>query len=483
MSVIPSASSKEKWRCTCERYCHGDKPVSRRTYDRHAKYRHLQISASDESSSDDASSNESSDNSLQSNTSDNSAPPRKRARYSSNLPEDADFAQQELQDDDFVTINDVHELVSFVVFRSATETQRSEKDDADDADNPASDRRSPDDSDSYTIDPRSLDDDEECNTPRPKVSDDETDSGEAPDDAVGPETVIEDLQISLDFIAAVKNASLDNGDLDAETLHRLRNPSTKAIDVSDPAERYSLDLFLAATHGSEESYNANRAAYLRRHPENEVLTLARIKSKVVEWSGIVPILSHMCPNTCMAFTGPFADRQACTCGLPRFDVNGSAQEFYTIPLGLQLQALFGSPESAKKLHYRREKTAEILATMDEDGNLDIPVYEDLFHGKDYLDAVNRGDIKDHDVVVTLLVLSTAPSSTAISTRIVGSRFGSSQILHPNGGTKYGISFPTPSSPAPINQSTSTHSSSLLFTISRHSKRKDYKSGMHMTTRL
>lgn len=101
----------------------------------------------------------------------------------------------------------------------------------------------------------------------------------------------------------------------------------------------------------------------------------------------------------MAFTGPFVDRESCTCGLPRFDINGSAQEFYTIPLGPQLQALFGTPESAKKMHYRREKTAEILATMDEDGNLDIPVYEDLFHGKDYLDAVSRGDIKEHDVVV------------------------------------------------------------------------------------
>ncbi|KAK6980866.1 hypothetical protein R3P38DRAFT_2579503, partial [Favolaschia claudopus] len=73
-----------------------------------------------------------------------------------------------------------------------------------------------------------------------------------------------------------------------------------------------------------------------------------IKKKVAEWTGVVPILSHMCPNTCMAYTGPFSDRQSCTfCGTPRYDpVTGAAREFYTMPLGPQLQALYRTPESA-----------------------------------------------------------------------------------------------------------------------------------------
>jgi hypothetical protein len=51
------------------------------------------------------------------------------------------------------------------------------------------------------------------------------------------------------------------------------------------------------------------------------------------------------------------------------------------------------------MHYRREKTAEVLATKNADGELDIPVYEDYIHGRDYLEAVIRGDIKDTDIVI------------------------------------------------------------------------------------
>lgn len=260
-------------------------------------------------------------------------------------------------------------------------------------------------SESEIIDPGSLAD-EEREPPAFQFLDDsdeensDTSDSESADDAAPATSAIKELQTALDFIAAVKNASLDNGDLDADTISRLQDPPTVPVDVSDPALRYSIDLFLAATNGSEASYTANREAYLRRHPANEVLTHAAIKKKVAELSGVVPIRSEMCPNSCAAYTGPHSDRQTCyVCGAPRYDENGNAQEFYTIPLGPQLQALFRSEESAKDMHYRREKTQEILDMVDDDGNLNIPVYEDLLHGSDYLDAVLHGDITDTDVVV------------------------------------------------------------------------------------
>ncbi|KAJ6538148.1 hypothetical protein B0H19DRAFT_1270510, partial [Mycena capillaripes] len=229
----------------------------------------------------------------------------------------------------------------------------------------------------------------------PDQSDDEGPS----DDAPTPESTVEDLQLALEFIDVVKNASLDNGDLDLETLARLRDPPTEPVDVSDPDIRFTLDLFLATTHGSEAIYNAVRKACQRRHPDDDVLSLAAIKKRVAEWSGVVPMLSHMCPNSCMAYTGPFSKRTDCRfCGEPRYDlITGAAQEFYTMPLGPQLQALYRSPESAKDMHYCREKTREILDSADAEGNLQIPVYEDYLHGQEYLDAVIRGDIQDTDV--------------------------------------------------------------------------------------
>ncbi|KAJ6494420.1 hypothetical protein C8R45DRAFT_824679, partial [Mycena sanguinolenta] len=112
---------------------------------------------------------------------------------------------------------------------------------------------------------------------------------------------ISDLQTALEFIQAVRNASLDNGDLDSETLASLRNPPTEPLDISDPVMRFSLKLWLNATHGSIDMYNKNCAAYKERHPDEEILSYAVIKKKVAEWSGVTPIRSEMRPNTCIAY--------------------------------------------------------------------------------------------------------------------------------------------------------------------------------------
>jgi hypothetical protein len=174
-----------------------------------------------------------------------------------------------------------------------------------------------------------------------------------------------DLKEALEFIKAVENASLDNGDLDSETVERLRNPIEEPLDVSDPDLRYSLDIFIATSNASERTYHKVRDATLRRHPNDRVLTHYEVKKKVAELSGVVPILSHMCPNSCMAYTGPHADRTACKlCKAPRYDGNNPAREFYTIPLGPQLQALFRSPESVDDMQYRGEITTKILDELE-----------------------------------------------------------------------------------------------------------------------
>jgi hypothetical protein len=159
--------------------------------------------------------------------------------------------------------------------------------------------------------------------------------------------------------------------------------------------RFCLDIFHATTHGSVEMYNKICAAHKRRHPKEVVLSHATIKKRVAEWSSVVPIRSDMCPDAWIAFTGPYSEREQCLCGKPR----DAAQDFYTFPIGPQLQALFRSPESAKNMHYRREKTKEILDSIDADGRLEFEVLEDYLQGQAYLEAVIRGDIQETDVVL------------------------------------------------------------------------------------
>ncbi|KAG2099621.1 uncharacterized protein F5147DRAFT_712138 [Suillus discolor] len=88
----------------------------------------------------------------------------------------------------------------------------------------------------------------------------------------------------------------------------------------------------------------------------------RIKCTAAEISGVVPIVHDMCPNTCLAFTGPYTDinHDECPrCGEERWDTKKSTaqkkvacQTFNTCPVGPQLQALWLHPDHAEKMCWR-----------------------------------------------------------------------------------------------------------------------------------
>jgi hypothetical protein len=199
-----------------------------------------------------------------------------------------------------------------------------------------------------------------------------------------------DLQRSQEFINALKDVTLDEGNLDEDVLQRLWEPLTEPVDVSDPDFCLSLDLFLSTTNTSEETYNSSWATVLYHHPEDKILTYARIKSKITELSGIIPIVHHMCINTCIAFMGPFSALMECfKCHEARYidDTEKPRWEYYTMLIGLQLQALWHTKESAQKMQHHSQHTATIIAEMEETGG-QIPIYDNVYLGSDYIATVN-----------------------------------------------------------------------------------------------
>ena len=169
--------------------------------------------------------------------------------------------------------------------------------------------------------------------------------------------VIEDISISLKFIEHVKNASLEDY-LDKEAIYRLRNPPEHELTLDDPDDRYLIDVFLAVTTASEATYDAIRLATLHRYPDSDMLTYHKVKQLVAELSGVVPILTDMCINSCIGYTGPFVDLECCPmCSQDRYDAEKAPRKwFHTIPIGLQLQALWHSPDC---IGYRRKYTEKI----------------------------------------------------------------------------------------------------------------------------
>lgn len=168
-------------------------------------------------------------------------------------------------------------------------------------------------------------------------------------------------------------------------------------------------------HGNtaQDTYDKNIQALQRDLVATEELDPANLLSykkacdKLASLTGVSPITTDMCPKTCLAFTGPFAELNECPeCGSPRYrKTNRRSRKqplrvFHTIPIGPLLQALWSSKESAEKMRYRAEETRRLFASMFENGGC-IPVYEDFIHGADYINSVPN--ISDHDTVLLLSI--------------------------------------------------------------------------------
>ncbi|KAH9160378.1 hypothetical protein EDB89DRAFT_2117194 [Lactarius sanguifluus] len=140
------------------------------------------------------------------------------------------------------------------------------------------------------------------------------------------------IKVSQDFIKEIRAATLDNGNLDGDLIDRLRNPCEQPADISDPDIWLSLDLFLAVTNASEDTYKSCRDAILRRYPESSVLSYHSVKKLVAEISGVVAVYDDMCINSCHAFTGPFSQCESCKiCGEARYDATHLALTHRKVP--------------------------------------------------------------------------------------------------------------------------------------------------------
>lgn len=75
------------------------------------------------------------------------------------------------------------------------------------------------------------------------------------------EAHIESLCITQEYIHLLQNAILDEDKLDSETLNCLQNSIQGPLDIIDPDQKLSLELF-TATKSSEATYNQCRSAIL-----------------------------------------------------------------------------------------------------------------------------------------------------------------------------------------------------------------------------
>jgi hypothetical protein len=221
---------------------------------------------------------------------------------------------------------------------------------------------------------------------------------------LGLNSPIDDLKKTTQFIDGLRAATLERSNMQQEDIDRLRaaEPDPR-LDVMDKHFIKALRIFLSTTSASQATYNAIRSSMLECYPDDPFLSFWQMRKRVEQLSGVVPIFHDMCPDTCVGFTGPFVDLDHCPiCGKDRYrsGTREPQRQFVTIPLGPVIQALYGSATTADKMHYRERETATVLEYARTHGG-QVKEYDDTTCGRDYLEAVEAGSIKDHDVVVQL----------------------------------------------------------------------------------
>jgi hypothetical protein len=213
---------------------------------------------------------------------------------------------------------------------------------------------------------------------------------------------IEKLRNSLDFIECLEGACKANSQLSPQDNERLWNPPRELLDTSNPALRHAVKTFMGAdTPVTVEAFNAVRDAALEWHPNDFFPSFYQTQKTLAEWSGINAIECDMCPNSCIAYTGPFADLEKCPykdCSKPNKLCHGIRQasaKFWTIPIGPFLQSLCRNPKTAKEMKYWREWDKKIW----ERSTITPEQWEDIFDGSDYVKLVRDGTIKPTDMVL------------------------------------------------------------------------------------
>ncbi|KIK19061.1 hypothetical protein PISMIDRAFT_13953 [Pisolithus microcarpus 441] len=223
--------------------------------------------------------------------------------------------------------------------------------------------------------------------------------------------VLPSMQCSMQFILALKKASL-NEELASNAIEKIWNPPSHADPIDDPGMRFSISTYLALENTSQLAYShvcqAARTTFSGSPGANDILTFHSVEKLIASYTGVVSVEHDMCHNTCIAFTSPFSQLEACPiCNTSRWKeerLQGThrrskiaAQTFTMILISLQLQALYQNKDSANDMDYLHTRTMEVLQGLQETGN--IPVIDDIVMGWDYLGAVLDGDIKQQDIIL------------------------------------------------------------------------------------
>ncbi|TFK84307.1 hypothetical protein K466DRAFT_577363 [Polyporus arcularius HHB13444] len=197
------------------------------------------------------------------------------------------------------------------------------------------------------------------------------------------------------FVAALEGAKLAHSGLDEVTLHRMSHPR-HAPPVISASQRAGMRMYLARGDASEANYADVLEAIRELHPEDDIPSYDSVRRQVANVTGIQPIRTDMCEDSCIAYTGPFAHLHACpipSCKKPQYDPVELARG-RRVPRRPQLQTMWASPDNARLMRHCGERTEELLNQRR--SGIPCDILDDIYCGEAYLDAVEKHNIAPED---------------------------------------------------------------------------------------
>jgi hypothetical protein len=228
---------------------------------------------------------------------------------------------------------------------------------------------------------------------------------EPEDDDPGETIQLPKLETTQCFLDALGKASLETSGMQPEDIESLRNPGP-VLDLEDPSPLlWSLCHFVNNCYASWSHYDNTRKIELLNNPAAAFLSFDQVKWRLRWLSGVVLIEHDMCPRTCVAFTGPYSELDACPrCSTPRYFPNSDKPQrrFTTVPIGPVIQAFYGSRDIAEHMHYLERRLAANVEAARLNGNK-LDKYDDTSCGRELLDAWESGALRKHDVALQLSI--------------------------------------------------------------------------------
>ena len=121
-----------------------------------------------------------------------------------------------------------------------------------------------------------------------------------------PPTRIPKIRTALDFIEMVRDATLAS-QFEDECLEELLQPREhESVPPDDPDLMLSVLNYTSLMVHSQSAYEDARQNVQLCHPDIKLLSYYQVGRRARNLSGIVAWEHHMCSNSCVGFTGPYA---------------------------------------------------------------------------------------------------------------------------------------------------------------------------------